>query len=522
MYFMYLRKSRKDDELENATIEETLARHEHTLLELAHKMNITVDRIYREVVSGETIAARPMMQQMLADMEDGMCEGVLVMEVERLARGNTMDQGLVAQTFQLCDTKIITPMRTYDPQNEADQEYFEFSLFMSRREYKTITRRMQAGRKASFNEGKYIGNIPPYGYDRLKLQGEKGWILTINESEAHVVRLIFDWYVHGELQSDGSIEKMGTTSIARKLNELAIPSRKGIGWTTSFIRDLIRNPVYIGKLRLGWRKSCKKMADGKVLRQRPKAEDYLISRGRHKPIIDTELWEAAQDIFKIRGRPVPNKQLHNPLAGLIVCGKCGNKMQRRPFGNGRIDTILCPTMTCDNIGSDLQNVEKAILDALRSWMEQYTLDQESIKQTTDDTKIKTLIDSIEKLKKKLSTLQSQINNIYDLLEQGVYDIETFTDRSAILKQQIDELKKSISAQEKELETEKQINEAHDLLIPRINNLLESYDTMESISEKNNALQSVLDKVIYLKTVRRKKGETQDTFEITIYPKVPHH
>ena len=173
MYFMYLRKSRKDDELENATIEETLARHERTLLELAHKMKITVDRIYREVVSGETIAARPMMQQMLADMEDGMCDGVLVMEVERLARGNTMDQGLVAQTFQLCDTKIITPMRTYDPQNEADQEYFEFSLFMSRREYKTITRRMQAGRKASFNEGKYIGNIPPYGYDRMKLQGEK-------------------------------------------------------------------------------------------------------------------------------------------------------------------------------------------------------------------------------------------------------------------------------------------------------------------------------------------------------------
>lgn len=59
MYFMYLRKSRKDDELENATIEETLARHERTLLELAHKMKITVDRIYREVVSGETIAARP-------------------------------------------------------------------------------------------------------------------------------------------------------------------------------------------------------------------------------------------------------------------------------------------------------------------------------------------------------------------------------------------------------------------------------------------------------------------------------
>ena len=229
MYFMYLRKSRKDDELESATIEETLARHERTLLALAHKLDITIDKIYREVVSGETIAARPMMQQMLNDMESGNCDGVLVMEVERLARGNTMDQGFVSQAFQLSNTKIITPMRIYDPQNEADQEYFEFSLFMSRREYKTITRRMQAGRRASFNEGKYTGNIPPYGYDRKKLHNEKGWTLTINENEAQIVRLIFDWYVNGEKQDDGSIEKLGTTTIARKLNKLSIPSRTGSG-----------------------------------------------------------------------------------------------------------------------------------------------------------------------------------------------------------------------------------------------------------------------------------------------------
>ena len=107
MYFMYLRKSRKDDELESATIEETLARHERTLLALAHKLDITIDKIYREVVSGETIAARPMMQQMLNDMESGNCDGVLVMEVERLARGNTMDQGFVSQAFQL--RRVVEP-----------------------------------------------------------------------------------------------------------------------------------------------------------------------------------------------------------------------------------------------------------------------------------------------------------------------------------------------------------------------------------------------------------------------------
>lgn len=518
---MYLRKSRKDDELETATVEETLARHERTLLEFAHKLNITIDKIYREVVSGETIAARPMMQQMLNDMESGNCDGVLVMEVERLARGNTMDQGFVSQAFQLSNTKIITPMRIYDPQNEADQEYFEFSLFMSRREYKTITRRMQAGRRASFNEGKYTGNIPPYGYDRKKLQNEKGWTLTINENEAQIVRLIFDWYVNGEKQEDGSLERLGTTSIARKLNNLGIPSRTGIGWTTSALRDLVRNPVYVGKLRSGWRKSQKKLIDGKVLRQRPKADEYLITKGRHQAIISTELWEAAQAIFQTRGRPIPNKHLHNPLAGLIVCGECGKKLQRRPYGNGRKDTLICPTMTCDNIGSDLQNVENAVLDALKTWLDQYKLDIDTIHDTTDNIKLDVLRCNIDSLKKKLSTLKVQINNIYDLLEQGIYDVSTFTERSTALKKQISEIEQKIEIQEKEYVTEKEILNAREVIVPKINNLLESYDAMESAIDKNNALCSVLEKVIYTKKVRRKKESAQDTFEITIYPKVPH-
>lgn len=99
--------------------------------------------IYEEVVSGDTIAARPQMQQLLADVDEGLWEGVLVMEVERLARGDTIDQGIVAQAFKVTDTKIITPLKSYDPNNEFDEEYFEFGLFMARREYKVINRRLR-------------------------------------------------------------------------------------------------------------------------------------------------------------------------------------------------------------------------------------------------------------------------------------------------------------------------------------------------------------------------------------------
>jgi len=87
---------------------ETLARHEKQLLDLAKRRNYNVTQIYREVVSGETIAARPVMQHLLQEVEQGLWEGVLVVEVERLARGDTIDQGIMAQAFKYSNTEIIT------------------------------------------------------------------------------------------------------------------------------------------------------------------------------------------------------------------------------------------------------------------------------------------------------------------------------------------------------------------------------------------------------------------------------
>lgn len=192
-YCLYLRKSRSDIEAENHGEEETLARHEKILLDLAKKREYNVTQIYREVVSGETIAARPVMQQLLSEVEHGIWSGVLVVEVERLARGDTIDQGIVAQTFKYSDTQIITPMKTYNPNNEYDEEYFEFGLFMSRREYKTINRRLQRGRLSSVKEGKCVCSIAPYGYDKVKLKGDKGFTLAPNPNEADVIKMILSY-----------------------------------------------------------------------------------------------------------------------------------------------------------------------------------------------------------------------------------------------------------------------------------------------------------------------------------------
>lgn len=211
-YAIYLRKSRADLEYENEI--DTLVKHEKTLLEFAEKRGFTISNIYREVVSGDTIASRPQMQQLLQDVERCAYDGVLVMEVERLARGDTIDQGIVAQAFKLSHTKIITPIKTYDPNNEYDEEYFEFGLFMSRREFKTIKRRLNAGRLRSVKDGNYIGSVAPYGYEKARI--DKRWTLTIKENEAEIVKMIFNWYTSGTSKHE----------IARKLNFMQISTKQ--------------------------------------------------------------------------------------------------------------------------------------------------------------------------------------------------------------------------------------------------------------------------------------------------------
>jgi DNA invertase Pin-like site-specific DNA recombinase len=206
---MYLRKSRADMEAEARGEGETLAKHKKYLLEIAKRMNLSISKIYNELVSGERIYDRPQVQKLLQEVSDGQWDAVMVMEVDRLARGDTVDQGMIAQAFKESNTKIITPQKTYDPNNEFDEEYFEFGLFMSRREYKVITRRLQRGRIGSVKEGNYIGTRPPYGYEIY--HDDKGRTLRPHPDQAQAVKLIFEWYANG---------RMGSNKIANELNRL--------------------------------------------------------------------------------------------------------------------------------------------------------------------------------------------------------------------------------------------------------------------------------------------------------------
>lgn len=512
-YCIYLRKSRKDLEAEQHGEGETLARHERALLSLAKKNNLIISNIYREVVSGETIAARPVMQQLLREVEQNLWDGVLVMEVERLARGDTIDQGVVQRAFQYSNTLIITPSKTYDPANEFDEEYFEFGLFMSRREYKTIKRRMQNGRYAAISEGKWPYNSAPYGFRRTKLEKEKGWTLAFDENEAPVVRLIFSMFT--------GPERVGIRSITRTLNSYGTKPRNSKLWSESTVRGILSNVVYDQCVKIGERKVVRTVENGVLTTTRPRTSDYTIVSGRHPRLIDHDVFAEAQSYLGCGSpKPAGSNIIKNPLAGIIVCSECKKKMIRRsPSGTASrvpYDLMLCSTYDCPTIGSPLDLVEREVYNALSDWVEGYRL--------SGQTPSKSLIPEkevlLESAQQTLDQLLRQKGTMYDLLEQGVYSTEVFLERSASLQSRISEAQSNVAQLKLELDKERQREANIEQFLPACEDLLSCYWDL-SIPERNRLLKLLIESIEYKKLTKNKRGHLNEpNFELTIKPRIP--
>lgn len=488
-YAMYLRKSRADVELEALGEGETLARHRAALEVLAAKHDIHPDQItvYQEIVSGESIQDRPEMQRLLADVYMKKYKGVLVMEVERLARGNTKDQGEVADAFQYGQALIITPNKTYDPNNEFDEEYFEFGLFMSRREYKTIRRRMLAGKYASVKEGNYIGTHRIFGYQIQRLN-KKERILVIDPEEAKIVQMIFDWYTE---------EQLGFGEIARRLMEMGIKPLRTNEWGVPTIRQIIKNEHYIGKIRY-FRNGIKKEFNpdtGKVDKKFAYTPERMeLFPGKHKAIISEEQFEKAQKIRTAKDfNPVKKDlTLKNHYAGLIKCCDCGKTMLYK-HPKDRIDPVLFHPLShlCEKKKSKpvkVPSIDEAVIASLKEMIADFEIKIESNHDQSELIRHQEMIDLMEK---ELLKQERKRKKLFDDYEDEVYTKEEFVERKQIYNQSIEELKGKIKEAKDNLPATVNYEET----IHHIHEMIECLNNPNlSAKSKNDFLKKFIDHI----------------------------
>lgn len=503
----YARKSRSDDPL--LSVEEVLEKHEHIMDEWCERnLGATVpeNNAFKEVVSGETIQARPEFQKVLRLIESPKYKAILTVDAQRLSRGDLEDAGRIIKLLRYTNTFVITPEMVFDLADEYDRERFKRELERGNdylEYYKKINWR---GRLESVRAGWFIGSVPPYGYDKAKVQDGKKQrpTLAINEREAEAVRLIFDWYVN---------ENMGATVISHRLNTLGYRTRKGGFWTLNTVKDILKNEHYIGKVRWNWRKGVNVVTDGEITHTRPKHAEYYVFDGKHPAIVTEELFAAAQAKTGKHTRVKSTTQLRNPLAGLVYC-QCGHTMTYRTYktddgGERSAPRLVCGQQSyCHTQSVTYDDVLAKIVDILKACIADFEIQLKSDKKNTLDRKTA----QINRLETRLEELnQKEVAQWEKYAEEGmpkaVFDKlneKVLSEKETVI-QAIETAKKDVPTVEMFRERIARFTEALDGL----------QDPNKSAADKNRLLKACIERIDYSREKGTRWQQTEYKLEVTL-------
>ena len=507
IWIMYLRKSRQDDP--NETVEEVLEKHETILQEWAEReigYKIPEENIYRDVISGESIADREEIKKVLARLEDPAVAGVLVVEPSRLSRGDLADCAKIIDSFRFSKSIIATPYMIYDLENKMERKFFQDELLRSNEFLEYTKSILWRGRVAAVKRGCFINHVPPYGYKRIKIG--KDHTLEIIEEQAEVVRLAFSLYVK---------ENLTPYRIAGRLNKMGIPAPKGGEWTRDTMHSILRNEHYAGYVAFNKYKETQMLENGEVITRRiyQPEEEWIIAEGKHKEIIDRETWEQAKSLVARNPRLNSKRELINPLAGILVCKGCGRAMKYGVYKK-TFDRYTCKSkpLCYKSVKTD------AMLDAVIVALEEAELPALELKAQNGDGNAHNIQRKlIAKLEKQMEDYREQEDRQFELLETNKnYTQEVFDRRNAELRQKMEDCKAAIYKAKSTLPESVDYSERVSALKSAIDILKDNAATAD---EKNKVLKAIIDKIEYSgqpsdpSPSRWQNRTDQDPFEIAV-------
>ncbi len=319
--YLYIRVSTDKQEEEGYSLPE----QEDRLRAEAEKKGLEVIDIFPEGMSGKNIEDREqykiMMGRIKADAES--VGYVLVADLTRFGR-NMADTINGIEDMHQYDTYLYSVKEGLDSSDPANKAMLQMFAIWAEMERSNINSRTMAGRRQKAKQGGWNGGFAPYGYMLYKEKPSDKGELRIDETEAPVIREIFRLYIH---------EGMGCRRIANYLNASGYEKKIRQNGTVDrfsehFVRKVIENPVYCGKIAFGRRKTEKiKGARNKthVIVQ----EDFPIYDGQHEAIISYDEWlqaMARKQSFGGKKQKIHDLEHEHLLSGIAVCPVCGDRM----------------------------------------------------------------------------------------------------------------------------------------------------------------------------------------------------
>ncbi len=275
-----------------------------------------------EGFSGKNIQGRLEFQRMLSDIQQGKDDisFVLVFKLSRFGR-NAADVLNSLQLMQDFGVNLICVEDGIDSSKDSGKLMISVLSAVAEIERENIRTQTMAGREQKAREGKWNGGFAPYGY---KLVDGK---LEIAEDEVEVVRLIYDRYIHTNDGINGVAKYLNDHGYKKKIRQNGtIP-----GFSSNFVKDVLDNPVYMGKIAYGRRRTEKKLGTRNEMHV-VEQDEFPIYEGQHEAIISEEDWNLAQDKRKtnaFRREKVIDPEHAHILSGILKCPCCGKSL----YGN---------------------------------------------------------------------------------------------------------------------------------------------------------------------------------------------
>lgn len=434
---IYLRKSRGESERD-------LDKHRDALIDICKNHGWKFN-IYEEIGSGETIEMRSKVQELLEDVKDDLYDAVLVIDQDRLSRGDTNDTEVIKETLVKSNTLLIDSGKVYDLSNDQDEFVYELKSVFSRQEYKQIKKRLRRGKVYGAKKGFWTNGNPPIPY---RYNSEKK-TLEIDESLLVTYRFIIDSVVK---------DKKPTNQIAYELNRRGKKTSANWLWTSKTVRDTLLDMTHLefentgnGHIVIG------KTRGNAHLKRSSKAEkfkridqkDWRVFQGRHLAL----KFQTEHDIIEVflkrktkaPRRPTSSQKIY-PFTGLLKCGICGHyigffeRSDRKGFLSVKNCWYTDPYgVKCTNRSSPMLQVIHKVTEMI----EKHIRDVEEEIDTTDFKRLEEITETIRGNQKLLRDKEGAMERMYVAYEARVYTLEVFNLRSKKLKEEMDTISEDI-------------------------------------------------------------------------------
>ena len=439
---IYLRLSNEDrDKINKEQISESIKNQRNMLIDYIniHPEFVLIDEYSDEDLSGAG-TYRPEFERLIKDCENKKLDIVLCKSQSRFSRDMEIVEKYINNKFKEWNIRFIGLSDNADTEILGNKKSRQINGLVNEWYLEDVSNNIRSAFNSKMKQGEFISPFASFGYEVSSDDNNK---LVIDPVASEIVKNIYNLYLTG----------LGFTSIAKYLNSKNIPCpslykyqkgiklnivsnrpREEIKWSSSAIKTILTNEIYLGHLIQGKRTTVS--YKNHKIKTKDK-RDWIRIENTHEAIIDEETFNKVQNIMKERTKPLSRSGTVHIFSGKVYCLKCNHYMRKK--NSSKHEYLVCSNNhdgynDCENKkGIRYDILENLILNEINKKISKF-YDEEELKKINsnkDSNRFKKKINALEKglndTQNKIYKTRNYLKNIYEDKVNGVITKEQFKD-----------------------------------------------------------------------------------------------